>query len=613
MLRSELPRHPFSGADRVMTGWLTISSGQYSAAGTKPENQDFHGMLLPGGDDLVTKGIAAAIADGISTSPLGASAAQTAVKSFLTDYYCTSGAWSVRNSGQRVIAATNSWMHSQNRLAGPLSDDTREAGLICTLTALILKSRSAHIFHVGDGQVARIVGGDIEVLTDAHRVSAGGGRSYLGRAMGVNRHVEIDYRQVPLQPGDLFLMTTDGVHEVLTARQIGTIVGEARSLGHAAHALCHAAMAAGSEDNLTAQLIRIETVPPGDVIDLVGEQAALPPAPHLEAGQDFEGYRIVRRLYGGARSHVYLARDMIGGARVCIKVPATEHGDDPAQMAALLLEEWVMRRVTHQNLLGAPPETNRPRRFVYSVSSFIEGQTLDEWMHNHPDPDLAAVRDIVRQIASGLLALHRKEMVHRDLRPENVLIDADGTVTIIDFGSVEVAGLEEIAPGTAGEAAFAGTVQFSAPEIYRGEASSAQSDIYSLGVIAYRLLTGDLPYGPRIANAHTRRAQAKFKYRPVGETRDTFPAWMDAAIARACAIDPAHRYEELSEFTYDLSHPSPDIAARMRPLMQRGSVRDWRMIALVLAAMLALSILTRPDIGLHFAHVQQETAHDDQG
>ena len=247
------------------------------------------------------------------------------------------------------------------------------------------------------------------------------------------------------------------------------------------------------------------------------------------------------------------------------------------------------------------------RRHIFAVASHVEGQSLDEWMHDNPRPDLPQVRDIVRQSASGLLALHRKEMVHRDLRPNNVMIDADGTVKIIDFGSVEVAGLEEAVPGVAGEAAFAGTVQFAAPEVYRGEAATVQSDLYSLGVIAYRLLTGDLPYGPRAATANTLAAQKKLRYRPIAERLPDFPAWMDAAIARACAIDPAHRYAELSEFTFDLAHPNTALIADHRPLLERGTARDWRLIALLLAAALALAIVTRPDVAPHFTHPNKET------
>ena len=137
---------------------LAISLGQYSAAGAKDANQDFHGSLVPEGAELATKGIAVAIADGISTSALGATASETAVKSFLTDYFATSDAWSVRTSGERVIAATNSWMHAQNVRGGPVSDESRERGMITTFSAMVLKSRSAHIFHVGDARIARLGG-----------------------------------------------------------------------------------------------------------------------------------------------------------------------------------------------------------------------------------------------------------------------------------------------------------------------------------------------------------------------------------------------------------------------------------------------------------------------
>jgi len=602
----DLSRQSFAGR-AAMTEQLTITLGQWSCVGAKPENQDFHGVLHGSGDDLVTKGIAIALADGISTSRLGAAAAETAVKSFLTDYFCTSPAWSVAHSGQKVIAATNSWMHAQNQRQGPLTDETREAGLVCTLSALVLKSRHAHVFHVGDAQLARIAGDSLDVLTQPHRVSLGGGETYLGRALGVNRHVEIDYRQVPVQPGDLFLLTTDGVHDVLPSARIVAIVQKAHSLDEAARALCEAAEVAGSGDNLTAQLVRIETLPAGDVADLIGDGATLPPAPHLTAGETFEGWHVLRQLYAGARSRAYLVRDVETGERAVLKVPSTEHGQNAQELAALLLEEWVMRRVSHQNLL-APAGAQRRRGHVYAVAAYVEGQTLDEWMHDNPRPELGKVRDIVRQIASGLLALHRKQMIHRDLRPQNVMIDAEGTVTIIDFGSVEVAGLEEAAPGAAKQAVYAGTVQYSAPEIYRGEAATEQSDLYSLGAIAYQLLTGDLPYGPRVANATTLAAQKRLHFTPVRERNDDVPAWMDAAIARACAIDPARRYAELSEFTFDLAHPNPALTAEVQPLLKRGTVRHWRAATLILAALLALSILTRPDIGPPPSPQSKETA-----
>ena len=232
------------------------------------------------------------------------------------------------------------------------------------------------------------------------------------------------------------------------------------------------------------------------------------------------------------------------------------------------------------------------------VSPYIEGQTLEQWMADHPRPTLVQVRDIVRQLAAGLLALHRREMLHRDLRPRNVLIDADGTVRIIDFGSVEVAGLGELAPELARPAIFAGTVQYAAPELLLGEPASPRSDLFSLGVIAYQMLTGSLPYGRGIANATTRSAQRRLHYRPAAELNPEVPPWVDGALARAVAIDPARRYQELSELTFDLAHPNPALAPAPRPLLERGSAQQWRHVALVLALALVLAILRWPEIGV---------------
>lgn len=575
---------------------LAISLGQYSTAGAKAENQDFHGSLVPEGSDLAAKGISLAIADGISTSALGATAAETAVKSFLTDYLCTSPAWSVQRAAHSVIAATNGWMHAQNAAAGRVSDETREAGLICTFSALVLKSRSAHIFHVGDSRVARISGNSIEPLTEAHRVSMGGGRTALARALGMNRDVKVDYRSVPVEVGDIFILSTDGVHEELPDGAILRLVQQAITLDSAAEAICYAAKAAGSNDNLTVQLVRIESLPDGGLDELLDRQDHLPPAPILTAGEVFEGYTVLRRLHASARSHVYLARDEFDDGAVVLKVPSTEHAQDARQLAALQLEEWVMRRLTHQNLLRAAP-VRGPRRYLYSTAEYVDGQSLIEWIADHPQPDLAKVRDITRQIASGLLAMHRREMVHRDLRPHNVLIDSHGTVKIIDFGSVAVAGVREIAPPEDEDAAYAGTLQYGAPELYRGMPANAQSDLYSLGTIAYQLLTGALPYGSKLPSVVAQSNGRMPRYIPASSLNPEIPEWMDAALARAVHPDPRQRYEELSEFTYDLANSNPALAApEPLPLLYRGSANFWRALCAILAVALAIAIVTRPDL-----------------
>lgn len=243
-----------------MPGQLAISIGQYSDKGRKEINQDFHGALIPEEPALSIKGIAVALADGISTSAVSHIASESAVKSFLTDYYCTSESWSVKTSASRVIAATNSWLHAQTRQNRFHYE--RDQGYVCTVSALVIKSTTAHIFHAGDSRVYRLSGGSLEQLTEDHRVVISSEQSYLGRALGANPQIEIDYRQLPIEEGDVFLLATDGVYEHVNARTIARVVRDnAGDLDRAAQILAETAIENGSDDNLTAQIVRIDGLP----------------------------------------------------------------------------------------------------------------------------------------------------------------------------------------------------------------------------------------------------------------------------------------------------------------------------------------------------------------
>jgi serine/threonine protein kinase len=128
-------------------------------------------------------------------------------------------------------------------------------------------------------------------------------------------------------------------------------------------------------------------------------------------------------------------------------------------------------------------------------------------------------------------------MLHQDLRPQNVMIDRTGTAKIIDFGSTRVAGISEMAsPLSQGE--MLGTVQYMAPEYYLGEGGDERSDLYSLGVIAYQLLSGRLPYGADVARARTRAAQRQLHYQSVLADDREIPAWIDAVLRKAVHPDP---------------------------------------------------------------------------
>ena len=566
-----------------MPAELSIATGQCSDKGRKETNQDFHGIYIPREPQLGAKGIAIALADGISSSAVSQVASQYAVTGFLEDYYCTSEAWSVKTSAERILNATNSWLHSQTLKSQYRYD--KDKGYVCTLSAMVLKSATAHLFHVGDARIYRLRGATLEQLTSDHRVWVSQHESHLGRALGVNPRLEIDYQTVALELGDVFVLATDGVYEHADAKYIAAAVQAGHDdLDAAARRIVDEALLQGSSDNLTIQLVRIDGLPAPQAGELYQQLHELPWPPILEARAEFDGYRIVRELHGSSRSHIYLALDGENNRPVVIKTPSIDLQNDAAYLERFLTEEWVARRVSSAHVLK-PCLPTRKRNFLYGVSEFIDGQTLAQWMIDNPRPQLEAVRGLVEQIARGLRAFHRLEMLHQDLRPNNIMIDRTGTVKIIDFGATRVASLMEAAPG--GDEAILGTAQYTAPEYFLGESGSPASDVFSLGVITYQMLTGRLPYGAQVARARTRSAQNKLRYDSVLEDDREIPAWIDDVLRKAVHPDPAKRYEEAAEFAYDLRHPSAAFLNRTRaPLIERHPLLFWKGLSLVLAVLL---------------------------
>jgi serine/threonine protein phosphatase PrpC len=572
-----------------MSNTLHVTLGQYSDRGTKEENQDFYGAFIPREPQLGNKGIAVAIADGVSSSINGREAAESCVASFLSDYYSTPDSWTVKTSVQKVLTAINRWLYSKG-----LHSENAARGMLTTLSALVLKSTTGHLFHVGDSRIYRLHNGDLELLTTDHRRWASEETSYLNRAMGIDVHLEIDYRALPLETGDIFILTTDGVHDFLRDQEIIAFVSRAETLDAAARSIVQAALANGSNDNLTCQLVRVDSLPANDADEVYRELTRLPFPPALDPGMVLDGYRILKELHASKRTQIYKAQDTDSGQTVIIKTPSVNFEDDPAYIEGFLREEWVGKRIHNSRVLKIV-EQSRPRRFLYYVTEYIDGQTLRQWMDQHSRPDLKDARLIVEQIATGLRSFHRLEMLHQDLKPENIMIDATGTVRIIDFGSTKIAGIAEITSPIE-RINLMGTVNYTAPEYLLDLPGSNRSDIFSLGTIAYELFTGKLPYGNALEKSIGHRALARLQYQPSYQHNPMIPVWMDGALEKAVRPDPQQRYAHLSEFVHDLSHPNPAFMNKAaRPLLERNPLGFWRGLAIALALLnlILIYLLTR--------------------
>lgn len=440
---------------------LKVSIGQYSTAGIKQQNQDFHGVYLPEGHVLKQKGIACVIADGIGSSNVSHLAAETAVGSFLSDYYSTSDAWSTQTSAERVIRATNSWLYAQTQQSQGRFDKDR--GYVCTLSALILKQQQAHVFHVGDSRIYRIRDHEIELLTHDHRVWLSSREHYLSRALGADYRIEIDYRNIELKEKDIFLLMTDGVYEFVTDQQLLDLTLTDGDLNQLAKALVEKALEQGSDDNLSLQVIRVEQLPELNQFHI--QQNYIFPQ-QLSKGEVFEGYVIDKILHQNHRSCLYLAHDTQQQPLV-IKTLGVDLQQDKNAVEQFQLEDWVSKRLKHDNLMQCYPH-NTEKKYLFQCYEYLQGETLAQWLHRQEKPlKLDDILPILQQTALALNAMHRLEMLHQDIRPKNIMVlntESAMKIKLIDYGSTAVRGLVEINPKNANRAL--GTLAFMAPEYF---------------------------------------------------------------------------------------------------------------------------------------------------
>lgn len=565
---------------------LKISIGEYTSKGRKDVNQDFHDICIPKEPQLTNKGIAIALADGISSSEVSQTASKTSVTSFLMDYFSTPESWTIQKSAQRVMTATNSWLYAQTKQSQYYYDANK--GYVCTFSAMIIRSTTAHIFHVGDTRIYRLRNNKLEQLTEDHRLWISQEKSYLSRALGVDTDLKIDYDTLQVEVDDIFLFMTDGIYEfVSTDLMISTIEQFSDDFNAAAKCIADTAYEKGSDDNLTIQLVKVDAIPDKDVNEIQKQLSEKPLPPILEARMLFDGYKIIRGLSASSRSHVYLAVDTETDTQVVLKTPSIDLSEDKAYLERFLLEEWIAIRMNNAHLVKSYLQT-RKRNYIYNVTEFIDGKTLTQWMIDNPSPAIETVREIAEQIARGLLALHRQEMIHQDLRPDNIMIDNTGTVKIIDFGSTRIKGIVETNAYLEQEN-LQGTAQYSAPEYFLGEVGSYRSDLFSLAVIVYQMISGELPYGTQVARSTTKAAQKKLKYKHLISDINEVPMWIDEALKKALEPNPYKRYGELSEFLFDLRHPNKAFLNKSGPpLLERNPVLLWKMISLTLTIIIVI-------------------------
>lgn len=567
-----------------MSKELAVTYGGFSTAGVKEENQDSFAAYQPTLGITRYKGIAACVADGVSCSENAQQASTTSVTTFLKDYYSTPDSWDVKTAAQKVLGPLNSWLYHHGK-----QTSARHNALVTTFSGMVLKSNTAHIFHVGDSQILRLRGDTLEPLTRLHTHQHGNGQELLSRALGMDSNLDIDYRTTDIEAGDLLIATTDGVHGFINNADIRRLVApmqaqEAvtqREVEQLSKGIVDLALAQKSNDNVTCFILRVDSVPSKNIDEAHEELSVRKIPPSLKVGDKIDHFQVEKILYNGTRSHLYQVTDKRNHQTYVLKAPSLNFVDDLVYLEGFVREQWVGSRIDHENIMRIlPAEPNG--KFLYHICEEIKGDTLRQWIHDHSNASLHDVRAIIDKVIQGLRVFQRAGIIHRDLKPENIMISTDGKVKLIDFGTAAVRGLSEIS-SPINEDTPVGSVNYIAPETVVEGTAIMQSDLFSLSVMVYEMLSKELPYH---MEKHRRGAKSvnEWQYQPLREHRPDLPLWLDLAIEKACHPSYRQRHDAYSEFWADLQKPNATLmqSYKRRPLLEQNPSRVWQVISFIL-------------------------------
>jgi serine/threonine protein kinase len=555
-------------------GQLEIAAGFATRAGTRPDNQDFGIFDVGTASEKAVQGIVAAVASGVGTGKGARVASELAVRMFIDGYRAQLELAGVSAAGMKALDAYNFWLHGQSRA------DPSLRGAMTAFTAAIFLNRTATILHVGDTRVWHLRSGNLVPLTDDHAPPQAHGGRVLLRALGLEGTLRIDIKTQRLEAQDRFLMTTRGVHDVLPANTLLQLLERPGEPQAKANAIVEAALAAGGEENATALVMDIVCVPAADYSVIVAAMEGLPIKPMPVIGETIDGFELVRVLFESKLAKLFLAKD--GDEWVVLKFPNPETATD-IERTRFMREVFLGQHVVHPNV-GASlllPEGRQTR--LYVAMPYYKGETLEERLRRAGPMKVSAAIPIAVSAARGLAALHRAGVIHRDVKPQNIMLLDDGEVKLIDYGVARLSRIED-----ANEPATPGTLDYMAPELFRNERGDALSDEYALGITLYRMLAGVYPFGETPPGERPMFGPVA----PLSAYRDDIPPRLNAAILRAISLYRDERFEDLDEFIFELERGNLPMEPRPpAPIIERNPVLFWKLLSALLALVIAFLIV----------------------
>jgi serine/threonine-protein kinase len=578
---------------------MQISYAALSVPGpVRDHNEDCTAHDLPGDDkSRRDRGAIVIIADGVGGEGGGDVASKLACEAALNQFREAKANTAPQSLLFQMFNAANQAvydrrMHERSRMS-------------TTLSIALFRNDEINVGHVGDCRVYLIQAGRIRRVTNDHsyagvQVKLGlitveeaknsELRCVLTRCVGQDPMVRADYHTLSVHRGDYVITCCDGLYCCISEQEIFDAVTKMPA-EQACAQLVELASRRGSDDNLTVQVVQVKEV------ERLSYYRGLPiyqKVPDISMGQDIQPGQLLDDRYAiddviarSGMATIYKGRDVKTEQTVALKVPFMHLESDPNFYSRFKREQDIGTRLNHPYILHVEPDDGKRSR-PYLVMEYLEGQTLGHLMRSvRPMPETDALK-IASRVCEALHYMHTHDVVHRDLKPDNIMICNDGSIRIMDFGIAKVEGSRRLTFGAFQPAM--GTPDYMAPEQVRGKRGDPRTDIYSLGAMLYEMITGNVPYEGNtpllIMNARlTGDPKAPRKVNP------EITPQVEEIILKAMARDPAERYADAMAMKHDLDHPDQvPVTGRADRLQE---VQPWksgwqrhRMIFIAVAATL---------------------------
>ena len=391
-----------------------IDIGFTSLTGKKEINEDFAAAMLPE-PGREAMGAIAAIADGVSMGGMGREAAQTTVTSLVRDYFGTPETWDTTVALDRIIGAQNSWLAGLNRRRAPACGLT-------TLTALVLRGQSYALAHVGDTRAYLLRGSELTQLTHDHAMEHPDFSHKLLRAVGAEDRLVVDYSQGDLHVGDVFILLSDGVHNVVPAKRLQALAMD--NAQAVSEQLVQLALEQGTRDNATALVVRVLGVLDSTLQDENRLAQQLPIPPRLKVGETLDGLVVTSVVADSGINILYQVRHPETRKLYALKTLNPNRARDAQERGMLAHESWLAKRMSSgrasENLVAVvDPLVDSPSAF-YLVYEWHGGETLQQMLDRKLKFSLGQSVAAGTHAARALGRLHRQGVIHRDVKPANL-------------------------------------------------------------------------------------------------------------------------------------------------------------------------------------------------